>query len=118
MSRRALRLAHLFRAELAQMLFKELSDPRLGFITITEVQFSPDLRRADVYFSVLGSEGDWQESLKGLESAKPRLKGEIARRLRLKFTPEINFHPDETPEKVERINMLIKEGEKSGTSGS
>jgi ribosome-binding factor A len=100
------------------MLSKELSDPRLGFITITEVKFSPDLRQADIYFSVLGSKGDWWESLEGLESAKPRLKGEIARRLRLKFTPEINFHPDETHEKAERINTLLKEGGKIGTSGS
>ncbi len=105
MSRRALRLAQLFRAELTQMLSKELSDPRLGFITITEVKFTSDLRRADVYFSVLGSPGDWQESLKGLESAKPRLKGEIARRLRLKFTHKINFEPDEISGKI-------------GTSGS
>src|SRR6188508_3657085 len=76
----------------------QLKDPRIGFVTVTGVETSPDLRHARVFVSVLGSEKEQQQSLAGLEAARGVLQGRLARELRLKRTPQLAFEYDPTVE--------------------
>jgi ribosome-binding factor A len=87
----------------------ELKDPRLGFVTVTGVQTSPDLRTARVYVSVLGSERKRERSLAALTSAHGVLQARIARELRLKRTPQLSFEYDPTVERGVRMSQLIDE---------
>jgi ribosome-binding factor A len=87
----------------------ELSDPRIGFVTVTSVDTSPDLRAAKVYVSVLGSEQERGETLEGLRSSHGVLQAKIAAETRMKRTPTLSFHYDETVEKGVRISRLLDE---------
>jgi len=87
----------------------ELKDPRIGFVTITGVETSADLRHAVVFVSVLGSERKREKSLAGLEAAHGVLQGHIARELRLKRTPQLTFQYDPTVEHGVRMSKLINE---------
>jgi ribosome-binding factor A len=87
----------------------ELKDPRLGFVTVTGVQTSPDLRSARVYVSVLGSERTRDSSIAALSSAHGVLQARIARELRLKRTPQLSFEYDPTVERGVRMSHLIDE---------
>jgi ribosome-binding factor A len=87
----------------------ELKDPRLGFVTVTGVEASPDLRHARVFVSVLGSERKRDESLAALESAHGVLQGRVNRELRLKRTPLLAFEYDPSVERGVRMNRLIDE---------
>ena len=85
----------------------ELKDPRIGFVTVTGVRASHDLRQATVYVSVLGSERKRAASLAGLESSRPLLQSRVNRELRLKRTPQLAFAYDETVERGVRLSKLI-----------
>jgi ribosome-binding factor A len=87
----------------------DLKDPRIGFVTVTGVQASRDLRHATVYVSVLGSEKKREASLAGLESAHGILQGRVNRELRLKRTPQLVFEYDPTVERGVRLSRLIDE---------
>jgi ribosome-binding factor A len=87
----------------------ELKDPRIGFVTITGVETSPDLRHARVFVSVLGSETKRARSLKGLEAAHGILQSRLARELRMKRTPTLAFEYDPTVERGVRMTKLIDE---------
>jgi ribosome-binding factor A len=87
----------------------ELKDPRIGFVTITGVETSPDLRHARVYVSVLGSERKRERSLAGLTAAHGPLQARLARELRLKRTPQLTFQYDPTVERGVRMTQLIDE---------
>ena len=87
----------------------ELKDPRIGFVTVTGVETSPDLRHARVYVSVFGPESQRQESLAGLEAAHGVLQTRVARELRLKRTPQLAFEYDPTVERGVRMTQLIDE---------
>ena len=87
----------------------ELKDPRIGFVTITGVETSPDLRHARVFVSVLGSEAKRARSLKGLEAAHGMLQARLARELRMKRTPQLAFEYDPTVERGVRMTKLIDE---------
>jgi ribosome-binding factor A len=87
----------------------ELKDPRIGFVTVTGVDTSADLRQARVYVSVLGSLEAREESLAGLEAAHGVLQGRLARELRLKRTPQLAFEYDPTVERGVRMTKLIDE---------
>ena len=87
----------------------DLKDPRIGFVTVTGVETSPDLRHARVFVSVLGSEKEQQQSLAGLEAAHGVLQGRLARELRLKRTPQLAFEYDPTVERGVRMTQLIDE---------
>ena len=87
----------------------ELKDPRIGFVTVTGVETTPDLRQARVFVSVLGSEEKQQQSLAGLEAAHGVLQGRLARELRLKRTPQLAFEYDPTVERGVRLTQLIDE---------
>jgi ribosome-binding factor A len=87
----------------------ELKDPRIGFVTVTGVETSPDLRHARVYVSVFGPEDSRTETLAGLEAAHGVLQGRLARELRLKRTPQLAFEYDPTVERGVRMTQLIDE---------
>ncbi len=89
------------------MLVEGLKDPRIGFATVTEVRVSGDLRGARVYVSVYGTEDQRVETLAGLEAASGFLKRELARRLRLKYTPELAFVRDDTLDRAERLEQMF-----------
>jgi ribosome-binding factor A len=87
----------------------ELKDPRIGFVTVTGVDASPDLRHAVVYVSVLGSERKRRATLAGLESSRGVLQSRVSRELRLKRTPQLAFEYDPTVERGVRLSRLIDE---------
>jgi ribosome-binding factor A len=87
----------------------ELKDPRIGFVTVTGVETSPDLRYARVFVSVLGSEAKRTKTLDGLAAAHGVLQARVARELRLKRTPQLAFEYDPTVERGVRMTQLIDE---------
>ena len=87
----------------------ELKDPRIGFVTVTGVRTSPDLRHAKVFVSVLGSERKREQSLEGLTAAHGVLQARLARELRLKRTPQLAFEYDPSVERGVRMTQLIDE---------
>src|SRR3954462_14065165 len=87
----------------------ELKDPRIGFVTVTGVQTSPDLRHATVFVSVLGAERKREKTLAGLAAAHGVLQARIARELRMKRTPQLTFEYDPTVERGVRMSQLIDE---------
>jgi len=101
------RVDQAVRAVLSDAITKDLKDPRIGFVTVTAVKTSPDLRHARVYVSVLGDEPTRAATLEGLRSAHGFLQGVIASQLTLKRTPALVFEYDETVERADRISRLI-----------
>ena len=87
----------------------ELKDPRIGFVTVTGVETSTDLRQAVVFVSVLGSERKREATIEGLQAAHGILQGRIARELRMKRTPQLTFEYDPTVERGVRMTQLIDE---------
>jgi len=97
------------RQVLGDALAQELKDPRIGFVTVTDVKTSSDLRHARVYVSVLGTDPEQDATLDGLRSAHGFLQGRVAGELHLKRTPELRFELDETAERAARLERLIEE---------
>src|SRR5215813_14709506 len=106
MSERMRRVNESVRQVLAETL-PELKDPRIGLVTVTGVDTSPDLRHAVVYVSVLGSEKKRQRTLVGLEAAHGVLQSRLARELRMKRTPQLTFEYDPSVERGVRMSRLI-----------
>ncbi len=104
------RINEVLREVVGAAINNELSDPRIGFVTVTSVETSPDLRTARVYVSVLGSEEERDETLAGLRSSHGVIQSKIAAETRMKRTPTLSFHYDDTIEKGVRISELL-EGE-------
>jgi ribosome-binding factor A len=101
------------REVLSDVLAHELKDPRVGFVTVTDVKTSPDLRHARVYVSVLGDAEAITASLEGLDSAHGFLQGRVGSELRLKNTPTLQFIHDDTAVRAQRLEKLIAEQEGS-----
>jgi len=108
MTERMRRVNEAVREVLSEAL-GELKDPRIGFVTVTGVKTSPDLRQATVFVSVLGAEGKREKTLSGLAAAHGVLQARIARELRLKRTPQLTFEYDPTVERGVRMTQLIDE---------
>ena len=106
--RRADRLGHEIRVELARLMAREVKDPRIGFATVTRVELTADLHHARVYVSVLGGPEEQKASIEGLSSAAGFLRHEIGRRLSLRRAPELAFIMDQGAEAGERIEMLLQ----------
>jgi len=97
------------REVLSEAIATELKDPRVGFVTVTSVDTTPDLRHARVFVSVLGDDDQRAASLAGLSSSHGYLQARVASRLRMKHTPTLEFQYDSTVERVMRINELLSE---------
>lgn len=106
---RSERVAEEIRKEVATMLFGEIHDPRIGFVTITKVQVSKDLRHAKVYFSILGSDEEKEKTMEGLQSSSGYMRRETGKRLKLRYFPELTFKFDDSLEYASRIEKIIKE---------
>src|SRR3954469_1099132 len=103
------RVAHQIQHLLGEVFARGMRDPRLGFVTITGVKMSPDLREARVYWTTHGDETQRKATAKGLESARGFLRREIAGELKLRITPDLHFEYDEAIDRGERIEQLIKQ---------
>lgn len=108
MTERMRRVNESVRRVLAEAM-GELKDPRIGLVTVTGVETSPDLGKATVYVSVLGSEKKRRQSLAGLDAAHGVLQARVARELRLKRTPQLAFQYDQSVERGVRMSRLIDE---------
>ncbi len=108
------RVNEAMREVLSDVVTRELKDPRVGFVTVTAVKTSPDLRHARVHVSVLGDETVRADSLEGLRSAHGFLQARLAASLRMKHTPQLDFAYDDTAEKAFALEALIREQEARG----
>jgi ribosome-binding factor A len=117
MGRRPERLGEAIREEVARMIVFELKDPRLGLVTVTRVEVSPDLTHARVYVGVLGDESERRKSLQTLERAAGFVRHELARRLRIRQVPEIDFRYDKGLDATERVARLLDE-ERAAAAGT
>ena len=106
--RRPRQVADVVREELARLLRTEVSDPAVGFATITEVVLSPDLRSARVFVSVLGGEGAFERSVAALNRAAPMLRGMVGRNCGLRYAPELRFEEDHSLERGARIEEILR----------
>ena len=108
-SHRTRRVADLIRHALAELVSRELRDPRVGLITVTEVRISPDLKHARVYVSSLGTPGARAATVGALNHAAPFLRRVLGGAVRLKHIPELTFVEDPTLEQGERVERLLRE---------
>ena len=104
------RINEVLREVVGAAISSDLSDPRIGFVTVTSVETSPDLRTAKVFVSVLGDEEEREATLAALTSSHGKLQAAIAREVRIKNTPTLKFFYDENLERGERLTRLL-EGE-------
>jgi len=103
------RVSEALKREIGNIIQFELKDPRLGFITITQVEITPDLRCAKVFFSVLGKEEEHKKTKEALDSALGFIRRLIAQRIRLRLVPEISFKEDRSAEYSIRIQEALDE---------
>ena len=103
------RVDEAMREVLSDAMAHDLKDPRIGFVTVTDVRTSPDLRHARVFVSVLGDEGRRADTLAGLQSAHGVLQRRVASELKLKRTPALTFVYDDTTDKAMRLEQLLHE---------
>lgn len=108
------RVNQLIKEEIGTLLMRELKDPRLGFVTVTDVETSKDLRTAKVFVSVLGDESKWTASLTALASARGFVRNWLRDHLGLRVTPEVEFRPDRSFEHAARIQTLLREVRERG----
>ena len=105
------RVNEVLREVVGAAISGELSDPRIGFVTVTSVETSPDLRTARVHVSVLGDEAEREETLSALRSSHGVIQSRIAAETRMKRTPTVTFHYDDTIERGARISELLERGD-------
>ena len=103
------RVNQLIKEEISVVLQRELKDPRLGFVSVTDVETSKDLRIAKVFVSVLGGDEQWKASMAALASARGFVRNWLRQHLELRVTPEIDFRPDHSMEHAARIQALLKD---------
>ena len=101
------RVEELIRQEVSEILRERVSDPRIGFVSLTEVKISPDLKNAIIYVSILGDEKKKVEAMAGLLSATSFIRGELSKMLELRATPEIRFIRDDSLDRGSRVLDII-----------
>ena len=101
------KLQELMKQEISQIILQELKDPRIGFVTVTQVAVTGDLREAKVYVSLMGNEKQVEDCWKGLQSSLGYIRREIGQRIRLRFTPEISFALDKSLDYSAHIQELL-----------
>lgn len=108
-SRRSLRVARMIKEIVSRVMMFELADPRMGFVTVTEVDVAPNMKNAIVKISVLGDEKKGALCLRAVRHALPRLQRDVAGGLTMKVVPRLSFQLDETVKKSVEISRLISE---------
>ena len=103
----ALKVAEQIKLITSEMLSRRIQDPRLGFVTITEVRLSKDWQLAQIFYTVLGDEEEQTQTAEGLEAAKGQIRTAVARGVKMRFTPVIEFVPDRLPEASGQFEALL-----------
>ncbi len=111
------RVGEQMKKELSDIIGRKIKDPRVGFVTVTDVEVSGDLQIAKVFISVLGDQEKREETLAGLNKAKGFIRAEIGQRVRLRKTPEIFFEFDESIDYGNKIETLLSELKKDNSEG-
>jgi ribosome-binding factor A len=106
-SPRVLKVADQIKVIVAEMLERRIKDPRLGFVTVTDVRLTGDSREASVFYTVLGSEDDHAATAAALSSATGLIRSQVGKQLGMKFTPTIEFILDAVPENAQQIDELL-----------
>ena len=106
--RRLRRLADLFRAEISTILLRKVKDPRLGFVTVTGVEVSPDTQHATVFYSVLGDDEEHEATREALRSASGFIKTELGKVLDLRYLPSLTFRFDSSLEEAARLEKILE----------
>ena len=101
------KLQELIKQEVGKMILNDLKDPRIGFVTVTDVEMTGDLREAKIFVSIMGGAEQIKNSLEGLNSALGFVRREIGQRIRLRFTPEISFALDTSLDYGDHIQKLL-----------
>ena len=109
MSRRTLQVGEMLREELTDIIRKEVKDPRLAFWSITSVEVPPDLRKARVFISVLGTDEERSETMAALTSAAGYIRHHLKPRLRMRQIPELEFRDDRSMEHAEQISRALRD---------
>jgi ribosome-binding factor A len=109
MSLRANRVGEQMKKELSEIIGRKLKDPRIGFVTVTDVEVTGDLQQAKVYITVLGDQEQRENTLNALEKAKGFIRSEVGTRIRLRKTPELFFEMDASIDYGNKIETLLKE---------
>jgi ribosome-binding factor A len=117
---RAVRIGDQIRAELFELLHREVKDPGIGLLTITEVKVTSDLQIARVYYTTMGDDKARAQTRRALDRATPFLRRQVGQRLQLRRVPELEFFFDETVERADRIERIIQDlhANDPGTPGS
>lgn len=108
MSLRSNRVAEQMKKELGEIIGRKIKDPRVGFVTVTDVDVTGDLQQATVYITSLGNEREREETMKALSKASGFIRSEIGQRIRLRRTPELMFEFDSSVEYGNRIDTLLR----------
>ncbi len=106
---RPFRLAESIKEEVSKMIREDIKDPRLGFVTVTDVEVADDLRHAKVFVSILGEEEEIKESMDVLKRAAGFVRSELGKTIRLRYVPEISFRYDQSIEHGAHISKLLRE---------
>lgn len=109
MGHRPERVREFIKEQVGEIIQRELKDPRIGFVSVTAVEVSGDLRHAKVFVSVLGDAQAKADTMAGLTSAQGYVRGELGRRLQMRFSPEVLFRLDESIERGTRVMSLIRQ---------
>src|SRR3954454_18852186 len=113
MSERTRRVDELLREEISEVVRREVDDPRIGFVTITDVETAPDLRHANVWVSVIGSAEERMQTLRALSHAMPFVRGRLGK-LRLKRVPDLHVKEDDSAERSTRVMAILDTLEQGG----
>jgi len=103
------RVSSVLRSEISRIIITKIKDPRIGFVTITDVEISGDLKEAKIFTSIFGSQKEKEVSLKALNHAIPFIKNQLNSSVEMKFIPALHFILDEGLEKTDRISRVLKD---------
>ncbi len=108
-STRVQRIAKLLKEEVSRIIRVEINDPRLGFVSITDIKMTPDLHVANIYVSVYGTPEEQDATMGVLDRASRFLRGELGKQVEMRFTPELHFHLDRSIERGAHVFELLKQ---------
>lgn len=108
-TRRQERISEFLKEQISQVILHKLSDPRLGFVTVTKVETAPDIKSAKVYISVLGDDAVVRRTMRGLENSKGYIQAEVASKLSTRYSPVFSFYLDSSLKQSLHISKLLSE---------
>lgn len=108
-TRRQQRISEFLKEQISQVILHKLSDPRLGFVTVTKVETAPDIKSAKVYVSVLGDDAVVRRTMRGLKDASGYIQAEVASKLSTRYIPVLSFYLDSSVKQTLRISQLLGE---------